>query len=277
MRYSLITYLLPVFFYAKGQTMDFIVTDTTNVGKHRDTHYADGVYSIEGNYYLKTNEDRAGKVFRIFSDESRKQLIYYLRSASDGQIDTLKEWYEDGTTREIFYFKKKINARTCYEGKSFYRNGKLQNSQVWNADTATYLSYYPTGKLREKSKESINSGLFYTKKLYPNGQIMFKPFEVKKNVKRHEILYYENGKVQQDRYWIDGSLVDTFKEYYENGKLKVAGQYETEAEYRKKNKPGSDFTIESFKMGKWSYFTKTGMLEKEEIYDKNTITKTIPY
>ncbi len=253
-----------------GQTNDYFISDTSKVRMFKN--FPD---TTDISYYLRIpDEEMENKRFRIYYDYGR--LYSEFNCDSKGLIDTSREWYIDGTLKKVYYSKKNGN-HALWEGTEFYKNKKLKQSRSCSNDTCITLMYYDNGKLEGKlyEKEFI---LFYLEKYYKNGQKMCEPnsyYSTKR--KTHEVLYYESGKISQDRFFLSGYLVDEYKEYYENGTLKINGQYEPEAQYLSGNKLLFPLSRGSFKIGKWSYYSSSGDLEKEEFYEKDVITKTIKY
>ncbi|MBL7918980.1 MAG: hypothetical protein JNJ40_01625 [Bacteroidia bacterium] len=251
-----------------AQTIDYVISDTAKVGVFKT--FQD---TSEINYFLKiSNKEKENKKFRIYYDDKKKKLASEFNCDSKGLMDTIREWFENGQVKQIYYSKKNGNAE-LWEGTKYHKNKQLKLSRKCNNDTCVTLMYYDNGKLEAKLQEK-GLNLFFLEKYYKNGQKMFDPHKVDWENKVHEILYYENGKILQDRFWFNYSLVDEFKEFHDNGVIKITGQYEAENEYRSILKAGYR---NAFKIGKWSYYNKSGELEKEIFYDKDEIIKTINY
>ncbi|MFN7910419.1 MAG: hypothetical protein ACK5QC_01265 [Bacteroidota bacterium] len=251
-----------------GQTIDYVISDTINVGSFKT--FQD---TTEINYFLKiSNKQKENKKFRIYYDNKKKKLASEFNCDDKGLTDTLKEWFENGEIQQIYYSKKN-NKPELWETTKFHKNKKLKQSRKCINDTCITLIYYDNGKLESKLQEK-GLNLFFTEKYYKNGQKMFDPHKIDWENKWQEVLYYENGKILQERHWLSYSLVDNFKEYYDNGIVKIVGQYESESKYREVLKNGYR---NAFKIGKWSYFNKFGKLEKEIFYDQDEIINTINY
>ena len=251
-----------------SQTIDYIVADTAKVGVFKS--FQD---TSEINYFLKiSNKEKENKKFRIYYDNKKKKIASEFNCDNKGLMDTLKEWFENGKVKQI-YFSKKNGKTELWEFTTYHKNGKLKQTRKCTNDTCVTLVYFDNGNLQEKLHEK-GLNLFYSEKYYRNGQKMYDPHKIDWENKIKETLYYESGKVLQERFWFSYSLVDSFKEYHENGNPKIIGQYELEPEYRAAIKAAYR---NAYKIGKWSYFDKTGKLEKEELYDQDVITKTINY
>ncbi|MES2566255.1 MAG: hypothetical protein V4565_05280 [Bacteroidota bacterium] len=251
-----------------AQTIDYVVTDTFNVFSFKS--YDD---STEMEYGLKcSNQEKINKKYRLYYDTKKTKLARQFNCDSNGLMDTLKEWFENGQIKQIYYSNRNVDPK-LYEYTAYFRNGKLNFTRKCKNDSCLTTIYFKDGKIKEKLYEK-GIRLYYQEKYYANGQLMFAPHLIENDKVYYETLYYESGKISQEQYWVNYALVGNFKAFHENGKLKIVGQFETEQEYFSQMK---NSYRDAVKIGKWSYYDNTGTLETEEFYELNKLVKTIKY
>lgn len=89
--------------------------------------------------------------------------------------------------------------------------------------------------------------------------IFISALAISQSKEKEEKEYYENGKLKETGFSIDGDATGIWKSYYENGKLKSIGKY-----------------IEGIEAGEWKFYDETGKLVETIKYFDGKQSDNIP-
>ena len=198
-----------------------IVTEQgERTGKWID-YFPGGTEMDEGQY----SENRKTGQWKYMDTEGKvEQTGYFKNDRPDG----MWKWYfENGTLlREEEYFQgKRDGAYTEYA-----RNGEI-------IAQGTYTDGERNGDWKFKSPNNSEEGKYITglrdgvwKSYYQDGKPRFKGGFVQGNADGQHMLYYENGKIKEERYYQNGLRQKTWKKYDEDGKVILAISYKNDVE-----------------------------------------------
>jgi len=149
-------------------------------------------------------------------------------SYSNGRIDGTWRWYyPDGELlrEEDYYQGRRDGMYTEYTrtgeiiAQGSYadgeRNGEWKITTGDNTEEGTYLLGLRDGEW---------------KSYYPNGKIRFRGDYKQGNPEGHHLLYYDNGRPKEDRYYKSGLRTRTWKKYNEIGEVILTITYRDDVE-----------------------------------------------
>ncbi len=191
--------------------------------------------------------------------------------AGNNFIDTC--WYQDGKLKSWSH----SSSPECRNDMEWYRTRQLRYYSKCDGDTNTYLEFYSTGQLKNKSLTYIDStngkgnsfAWHYTEEYYENGQLKFLPMDPNSQKLQQQVRFYESGAKMDSVGWLNGTRVGFLKEWHEGGQIKTVREYVV---------PSNDgYLHDSKKIGTWSYYNESGKLIKEEYYEEGKLVKTIEH
>lgn len=181
----------------------------------------EGIVIAEGVYY----ENRRTGTWKFYSSTGRLEQA---GSYSNGRIDGTWRWYypegellreedyyqgrRDGNLTEFTRAGEVIAQGNYADGE---RNGEWTIKSGDNTETGTYLL-------------GLRDGLW--RAFYANGKPRFKGTYNQGNPIGHHILYYENGRIKEDRYFQNGLRTKTWKKYNEDGEVVLTITYKDDIE-----------------------------------------------
>ena len=189
-------------------------------GKWED-FFPDGKVMDEGQY----TENRRSSLWKFYDSEGKtEQTGYFNNGRPDGNW---KWYYENGALlREEDYFQgKRDGAYTEYSRSGEIiaqgqfsdgeRNGEWKFTSANNSEEGKYIS-------------GLKDGVW--KSYYADGKIRFKGSFLQGNADGQHLLYYENGKIKEERYYQGGFRQKTWKKYDEDGKIVLTVTYKNDTE-----------------------------------------------
>ncbi len=182
---------------------------------------ASGSVIAEGAY---TDSRRTG-IWKFYNQSGKLEQA---GSYSNGRIDGTWRWYyPDGELlREEDYYQGRrdgmyteytrtgeIIAQGAYADGE--RNGEWKITTGDNAEEGTYLLGLRDGEW---------------KSWYPNGKTRFRGDYRQGNPEGHHVLYYDSGRLKEDRYYKSGFRTKTWKKYNEIGEVILTITYRDDIE-----------------------------------------------
>lgn len=183
--------------------------------------YPAGKVMDEGQY---TDSRRSG-LWKFYSTDQKTEQTGYF---NNGRPDGMWKWYyENGTLlREEEYFQgKRDGTYTEYSrsgeiiAQGQYSDGERNGEWKFRSANNTEEGKYITG-LRDGTWKSY----------YSDGKLRFKGNYLQGNAEGQYLLYYENGKIKEERYYQSGLRQKTWKKYDEEGKLILTVSYKNDVE-----------------------------------------------
>lgn len=218
----------------------------------------------------------------LISDKSK--IRWYVSAENKDTVYLLRE--PPATGKCIIYYdenKKQKAIEVDYMGKDenqfnetrWYKSGELKSIRKMSPkmDTLYNIYYYENKKIKEKNINlwiEDNSGwtLIIDTTYFDNGQLKRTPIDWTSYKKQFITVFYPSGAKHFEINWVNGTMVDEFKEYYETGAIKVIGNYLNPKDLDPGSLPSSRHSIEN---GTWSYYDENGILIKEQIYENGTL------
>jgi uncharacterized protein len=189
-------------------------------GKWKD-YFPNGKIVAEGQY---TDSRRTG-LWKFYSPGQKVEQVGYY---NNGRPDGMWKWYyeNDSLLREEEYFQGlRDGAYTEYS-----RSGEI-------IAKGQYSDGERNGDWKFKSGNNIEEGKFIIglrdglwKSYYADGRLKFKGNYVQGNANGLHTLYYEDGKVKEERYYQSGIRERTWKKFNENGDLLLTIVYKNDVE-----------------------------------------------
>jgi antitoxin component YwqK of YwqJK toxin-antitoxin module len=184
-------------------------------------------------------------------------------------------WFSNGKLRS--WYEQIPNCGPCWNERVWYSNGQIKQQSDCTKDTCAYIEYYTSGQIKKKDLNYVDSNAVgyrgmswhYTSEYYENGQLKFLPGDPNSGKPHPYITYYPSGQKKEECIIHMPSLVGPYTAWYENGNVHVIGQY-TIPEPEEVN-PKTYIT------GKWSFYSESGKLIKEEFYEEGKLVKTVEY
>ena len=243
---------------------------------HWQFYYVNEILQSEGNYI---NGVQDGNWFHYYDNGKIQQKEFYKL----GYPVEIVSYFKNGNIKEESFLKHDIedilNLKNDTEGviKKYYENGNIEYEENYiNGNlSGKWYRFYDTGELWQEVNCANNSfqGLFTT--------------------------YYKNGNKKSEKIYKDGVQVEgsLSTEYYENGMIKVEcivdRHYINDEKWGEMEVLGCDSIIlywetgfksaegkylEEKKVGKWIYYSKDGIINKEEFFDdKGVLINTKEY
>jgi uncharacterized protein len=124
-------------------------------------------------------------------------------------------------------------------------------------------TYFPAGGI--KQEEEYVKGVKQNKhqEFYDSGKLKESSFYQNDKHNGKSTAYWENGNIKEQGNYKDDLKIDAWKFYFENGQLLAAGSFVV-----KQLKIKTEEQSVSATDGKWQYFSKEGLLQKEGEFDK---------
>ena len=183
--------------------------------------YPSGKTMDEGQY---TDNRRAGLWKFYDADQKTEQTGYF----NNGRTDGMWKWYyENGALlREEEYFQGKRDGTYTEYSKSGEiiaqgqysdgeRNGEWKLKSANNTEEGKYII-------------GLRDGTW--KSYYADGKLRFRGNYLQGNAEGQHLLYYENNKVKEERYYQSGLRQKTWKKYDDEGKLILTVSYKNDVE-----------------------------------------------
>jgi len=198
-----------------------IVDESGNRNGAWKDYSQNGVVVAEGAY----SDNRRTGTWKFYT---LTQKLEQAGTYSNGRIDGVWRWYypEGDLLREEEYYQGRRDGQyTEYArtgeviAQGLYadgeRNGDWKFMSGDNIENGTYLL-------------GLRDGLW--KAVYPNGRLRFKGKYSQGNPEGHHILYFENGRIKEERYYQNGLREKTWKKYNEEGELILMITYNDDVE-----------------------------------------------
>ena len=182
---------------------------------------ADGVVIAEGNY---TDSRRSG-AWKFYNAAGKLEQA---GSYNNGRIDGTWRWYypEGELLREEDYYQGKRDGQYT----EFTRTGEI-------IARGTYADGERNGEWKLTSGDNTEEGNYLLglrdgtwKAYYPDGKIRFKGDYNQGNPDGHHVIYYENGRIKEERYYKNGLRTKTWKKYSEEGDVVLTITYRDDVE-----------------------------------------------
>ena len=181
----------------------------------------EGVVMAEGAYA----DSRRTGTWKFYSSSGKLEQA---GSYSNGRIDGTWRWYypEGELLRaEEYYQGRRDGAYTEYT-----REGDI-------IAQGTYADGERNGEWKFKSGDNTETGSYLLglrdgqwKALYPNGKLRFKGNFNQGNPDGHHVIYFENGRIKEERYYDNGLRTKTWKKYNEEGEIILTITYRDDIE-----------------------------------------------
>lgn len=225
--------------------------------------------------FCQTNETYLSDTTKIkwyISSES-KDTIYQLKDTSPKGKWIV--YYDQSKKLKAFEWESVKDIDDFYEETIWYRNGDIKSVRniSLTKDTLSNINYYKNRRVKNKNINvwEVNEKgwvLVIDSSFYDNGQIKQTPVDWKSFKKQKIVFYFQTGIKKYEMQWINGTLVDEYKEYFESGKIKIIGNYLNPMDIDPSTIPSSRHSIEH---GIWKYFNEEGKLIKEEQFENGKI------
>ncbi|MGB8359587.1 MAG: toxin-antitoxin system YwqK family antitoxin [Bacteroidales bacterium] len=182
---------------------------------------AEGVVIAEGNY---TDSRRSGP-WKFYNTSGKLEQA---GAYNNGRIDGTWRWYypEGELLREEDYYQGKRDGQYT----EYTRTGEI-------IAQGTYADGERNGAWKLKSGDNSEEGNYLLglrdgtwKAFYPGGKIRFKGDYNQGNPEGHHVIYYENGRIKEDRYYKNGLRTKTWKKYSEEGEVVLTITYRDDIE-----------------------------------------------
>jgi len=198
-----------------------IVDESGNRNGQWKDFSADGQVTAEGSY---TDSRRTG-TWKFYSSSGKLEQS---GSYNNGRIDGAWRWYypEGELLREEDYYQGRRDGQyTEYArdgeiiAQGNYADGERNGEWKFISGDNTELGTYLLG---------LRDGLW--KAFYPNDKLRFKGKYNQGNPDGHHILYYENGRIKEERYYQNGLRNKTWKKFNEEGEVILSITYDDDVE-----------------------------------------------
>lgn len=180
-----------------------------------------GVLVAEGNY---TANRRTG-AWKFYNAAGRLEQA---GAYSNGRIDGTWRWYyPDGELlrEEDYYQGKRDGSYTEYS-----RTGEVIASGSYADGERNGIWKVTTGDNTEEGEYLLGLRDGEWKSYYPDGRLRFRGDYRQGNPDGHHVLYYENGRPKEDRYYKNGFRTRTWKKYNELGEVFLTVTYRDDIE-----------------------------------------------
>jgi len=198
-----------------------IIDDEGNRNGVWKDYYADGNVSAEGNY----SDNRRTGTWKFYNESGK---LVQVGSYSNGRIDGTWRWYypEGELLREEDYYQGRrdgdyteyardgqVIAQGSYADGE--RNGEWRFNTGDNTEEGTYLLGLRDGEWRA---------------WYPDGKLRFRGEFRQGNPEGRHTLWYDNGRIREDRYYKSGMRTRTWRKYNEEGEVILTITYRDDVE-----------------------------------------------
>jgi len=180
-----------------------------------------GVVIAEGNY---ADNRRAG-TWKFYSTAGKLEQA---GSYSNGRIDGTWRWYypEGELLREEDYYQGRRDGQYT----EYTRNGEI-------IARGTYADGERNGEWTFRSGDNTEAGTYLLgmrdgpwKAVYPNGKLRFKGDYNQGNPDGHHMIYYDTGRLKEERFYKNGLRTRTWKKYNEEGDVVLTITYRDDIE-----------------------------------------------
>jgi uncharacterized protein len=222
------------------------------------------------------------------------------------EVGTWKSYYDNGKLEEEIQYDEKGKKNGIL--KSYDRDGKLfYEMEYLKGEIVSYKYYDKAGKILKEARKQkgefeyigfFPEGTKKTEGIYTTeGKIkLWKYYDTYGNLTEEENYdnkgriqgsvknYYKNGKVKNEVMYADDKPEGYFVSYHMNGKVMTEGWYKAgvmtgywNSYYADGTPENKLYYYEGNLQGYQQYFHVTGILDKEEFFDKEVLTKVIYY
>ena len=234
-------------------------------------YYENGTIESEG---IIVDEKKKGMWYFYHKNGNKKRLAYFKEDIPVAESIT---YYEDETLKQIKAYDSNGIASGTWE--TYYQNGEIKSSGDYEGDEkrGSWEYYNNSGSLEsteyfnqygnlEDIKYYDSGKLIRWEKGYPNG---FQHIvQVKEDDLTSHIVYYENGKIQEEGKYSGSIEVGWWTFRYTNGNKKAEGAFVEDLQDKKYknitkeekwlNKLPVDKKFRGIKTGKWNYWNIKG-------------------
>jgi len=182
---------------------------------------AGGVLVAEGSY----NANRRTGAWQFYNAAGRLEQA---GSYSNGRIDGTWRWYyPDGELlrEEDYYQGKRDGSYTEYS-----RTGEIIAQGAYADGERNGVWKVTTGDNTEEGEYLLGLRNGEWKSWYPDGKLRFKGEYKQGNPDGHHVLYFENGRPKEDRYYKNGFRTKSWKKYNELGEVFLTITYRDDVE-----------------------------------------------
>ncbi len=182
---------------------------------------AGGALVAEGSY----NENRRSGEWKFYNASGKLEQAgsYY-----NGRIDGTWRWYypEGELLREEDYYQGKRDGNYT----EYARTGEVIAQGAYAEGERNGMWKINTGDNTEEGEYFLGLRNGEWRSYYPGGKLRFKGSYKQGNPDGRHILYYENGRTREDRYYKNGFRTRTWKKYNEIGEVFLTITYRDDIE-----------------------------------------------
>jgi len=198
-----------------------IVDEQENRNGSRKDFSAEGDIIAEGSY----NDNRRTGTWKFYSPAGKLEQV---GTFSNGRIDGTWRWYypEGELLREEEYYQGRRDGNYT----EFSRNGEI-------IATGAYADGERNGEWSFKSGDNTETGVYLLglrdglwKAFYPDGKLRFKGTYNQGNPDGRHTLYYDKGRIKEERNYENGLRSKTWKKYNEEGEVILTITYRDDIE-----------------------------------------------
>ncbi|NLE33796.1 MAG: hypothetical protein GX622_01695, partial [Bacteroidales bacterium] len=195
-------------------------TDGNRNGPWKDFS-ADGVLVAEGSYY----DNRRSGEWKFYNADGKLEQAgsYY-----NGRIDGSWRWYypEGELLREEDYYQGKRDGNYT----EYARTGEIIAQGTYAEGERNGVWRITTGDNTEEGEYFLGLRNGDWRSYYPDGKLRFKGSYKQGNPDGKHVLYYENGRTREERYYKNGFRIRTWKKFNETGEVFITITYRDDVE-----------------------------------------------
>jgi len=198
-----------------------IVDDEGNRNGPWKDFFADGTLIAEGAY---VNSRRTG-IWKFYNASGKLEQA---GSYSNGRIDGTWRWYypEGELLREEDYYQGRRDGQYT----EFTRTGEVIARGEYADGERNGEWIFITGDNREEGNYLLGLRDGEWKAYYPNEKLRFRGEYRQGNPVGHHMLWYDSGRIREDRYYRNGLRTRTWKKYSEEGEVVLSVTYRDDVE-----------------------------------------------
>ncbi len=198
-----------------------IVDDEGNRNGPWKDFSADGTLIAEGAY---VNSRRTG-IWKFYNASGKLEQA---GSYSNGRIDGTWRWYypEGELLREEDYYQGRRDGQYT----EFTRTGEVIARGEYADGERNGEWIFITGDNREEGNYLLGLRDGEWKAYYPNEKLRFRGEYRQGNPVGHHMLWYDSGRIREDRYYRNGLRTRTWKKYSEEGEVVLSVTYRDDVE-----------------------------------------------
>ncbi|MDX9902679.1 MAG: toxin-antitoxin system YwqK family antitoxin [Bacteroidales bacterium] len=198
-----------------------IVDDEGNRNGPWKDFSADGTLIAEGAY---VNSRRTG-TWKFYNASGKLEQA---GSYSNGRIDGTWRWYypEGELLREEDYYQGRRDGQYT----EFTRTGEVIARGEYADGERNGEWIFITGDNREEGNYLLGLRDGEWKAYYPNEKLRFRGEYRQGNPVGHHMLWYDSGRIREDRYYRNGLRTRTWKKYSEEGEVVLSVTYRDDVE-----------------------------------------------